>query len=73
MFDELVDSIPSLEGMNFMIALSSIKTGSIMEGYEIHMDGKKLDDRTLKRLHEIALKKRLNPKGAKNPNQTNNG
>ncbi len=60
LFDELVDSIPSLEGMNFMIAQSMIIGGDgIIEGYEIHMDGKKLDDETLKRLHHIALKRKL--------------
>ena len=60
LFDELVDSIPNLEGMNFMIAQSMIiGGGGIIEGYEIHMDGKKLDDETLKRLHNIALKRKL--------------
>ncbi len=58
LFDELVDSIPSLEGMNFMIAHSSV-AGGVVEGYEIHMDGKKLDDETLKQLHDIALKRKL--------------
>ncbi len=59
LFDELVDNVPSLEGMNFMIALSNLKTGGIIEGYEIHMDGKKLDEQTLKQLHDIALRKKL--------------
>lgn len=58
LFDELVDNVPSLEGINFMIALSTV-TGGLVEGYEIHMDGKKLDDQTLKHLHDIALKRKL--------------
>lgn len=58
LFDELVDNVPSLEGMNFMIALSTV-TGGLVEGYEIHMDGKILDDETLKHLHDIALKRKL--------------
>jgi|GEM_PF-2126030 hypothetical protein len=58
LFDELVDNVPSLEGMNFMIARSSVSEGTV-DGYEIHMDGKKLDDQTLKHLHDIALKRKL--------------
>ncbi len=58
LFDELVDEIPDLEGMNFMIALSTL-TGSVVEGYQIHMDGKKLDDKTIERLHDIALKNKF--------------
>ncbi len=58
LFDELVDTVPSLEGINIMIALSSV-TGSLVDGYEIHMDGKTLDDETLKHLHDITLKKKL--------------
>ncbi len=58
LFDELVDSTPSLEGMNFMIAFSAV-TGDLVDGYEIHMDGKRLDDQTLKHLYDIALKRKL--------------
>lgn len=57
LFDEIVDNCPSLEGLHFMIAPSTV--GGMVEGYEIHMSHKKLDDETLKYMHDLALKKKL--------------
>ncbi len=53
LFSEIVDNCPALEGLHFMIA-PSITVNTIVEGYEIHMSGKKIDDKTVAYLRELA-------------------
>ena len=55
LFSEIVDNCPELEGVHFMI-VPSIAVHSIVEGYEIHMSGKKLDDTTLVFLRDLSNK-----------------
>lgn len=52
-FSEIVDNCPTLEGVHFMIA-PSITEHSIVDGYEIHMNGKEFDDKTIVYLKELA-------------------
>jgi hypothetical protein len=53
LFSEIVDNCPGLEGVHFMIA-PSITPHSIVEGYEIHMSGKKIDDSAIAYLNKLA-------------------
>ncbi|NLF89070.1 hypothetical protein GX563_09640 [Candidatus Bathyarchaeota archaeon] len=54
LFNEIVDDCPTLEGVHFMIA-PSIATHSVVDGYEIHMSGKKFDDKTITYLRDLAI------------------
>ncbi len=58
LFSEIVENCPSLEGVHFMIA-PSITANTIVEGYEIHMSGKKMDDKTIAYLRDLAVQYRL--------------
>lgn len=53
LFSEIVDNCPTLEGVHFMIA-PSITPHSIVEGYEINMSGKGIDDSAIAYLSKLA-------------------
>lgn len=55
LFAEIVDSCPTLEGVHFMIA-PSIAQHSVVDGYEIHLSGQKIDDETITYLRELAVR-----------------
>lgn len=58
LFSEIVDNCPTLEGVHFMIA-PSIAQHSVVDGYEIHMSGKKIDDKTITYLRDLATRNGL--------------
>lgn len=58
LFNEIVDNCPTIEGAHFMIA-PSIAVHSIVEGYEIHMSGKKFDAETITYLGDLAKRNGL--------------
>ncbi len=58
LFNEIVDNCPTLEGVHFMIA-PSITANTVVEGYEIHMSGKKFEDRTITYLRDLAIRNGL--------------
>jgi hypothetical protein len=58
LFNEIVDNCPTLEGVHFMIA-PSITANTIVEGYEIHMSGKRIEDETIAYLRDLASRNGL--------------
>ncbi len=58
MFNEIVDNCPILEAVHFMIA-PSITLHTVVEGYEIHMSGKKMDDKTVAYLRDLTSRNGL--------------
>ena len=58
LFSEIVDKCPTLEGVHFMIA-PSITVNTIVEGYEIHLSGKRMDKETISYLHDLASRNGL--------------
>ncbi len=54
LFNQIVDNCPSLDGVHFMIA-PSIAPNTIVEGYEIHMSGKSIDEKTSSYLRDLAV------------------
>ncbi len=58
LFNEIVDDCPALEGVHFMIA-PSIAPHTVVEGYEIHLSGKRIDDKTTAYLRDLAGKNGL--------------
>lgn len=54
LFDEIIDNCSNLEGVHFMIA-PSIAPNTIVEGYEIHMSGKTIDEKTSSYLRDLAV------------------
>jgi hypothetical protein len=58
LFNEIVDNCPTLDGVHFIIA-PSIVPDTIVDGYEIHLSGKKLGDQTIAYLHDLASRNGL--------------
>lgn len=54
---EIVDDCSSLEGTDFYVAPSKVKSSNV-DGYEIHMTGE-FNDEVRKYLNEIAITKKL--------------
>ncbi len=58
LFNKIVDDCPTLEGVHFMIA-PSIAVHTVVDGYEIHLSGKKIDNKIVVYLRNLAAEKGL--------------